>query len=300
VEIVDAHHHLVGGAPLVYPWREEPDPVFERVVGDYAAIRREFLASDYKAEAGAHGVVSSVAVEYLCSDPVAEARWLQASADEHGFPNAIVARIDLLDAELPRLLDAYGELRNIRGVRQHLAWSEVPHIRFAERGDLMRDPDWLGGFALLAERGLLFDLAIFGPQLEDARVLASAHPDTTLVLETIGWPLDTSRDGLAFWREGMAHLSECPNASVKFSGLPVVFRPPTVEVIAPWVRSAVELFGPDRCMFGSDFPPDRLFWSYGELVRVMGEVLDELAPEAQRAIFHDTAQRIYGLGGDAD
>jgi predicted TIM-barrel fold metal-dependent hydrolase len=117
------------------------------------------------------------------------------------------------------------------------------------------------------------------------------------VLETVGWPLDTSPAGFAAWREGMARLSECPNVSVKFSRLPVVFRPPTLETIGPWVREALALFGVDRCMFASDFPPDRLFWSYAELVELMRAVVSDLPEGAQRAVFHDTAERMYSLGG---
>jgi predicted TIM-barrel fold metal-dependent hydrolase len=126
--------------------------------------------------------------------------------------------------------------------------------------------------------------------------LARDFPQATFVLLHAGMLEDTSADGRARWRTGMRALAAAPNVSVKLSGLGTFRRACSVDLWRPVIQETVEVFGPRRCMFGSNFPIEKLWTTYAEVVRVTTECLAGLSAEEQRAVLHDTADRVYGLG----
>jgi predicted TIM-barrel fold metal-dependent hydrolase len=106
---------------------------------------------------------------------------------------------------------------------------------------------------------------------------------------------DRSLDGWARWRAGMRALAAAPSVHVKLSGLGTFVRACSGELWGPVIRETVELFGPDRCMFGSNFPIEKLWTTYDEVVRVTTECLAGLSADEQRAVLHDTATSVYRL-----
>jgi predicted TIM-barrel fold metal-dependent hydrolase len=291
--ILDAHHHIWRLADL--PWLSGP-PV-PRIFGEYDAIRRDYSIEEYVDDAAKAGVVRSVYVQtnWPPARSVDEVAWVQSVADRHGFPHAIVGFADLAAPDVEATLDALGAFPRLRGIRQQLHWHVDRRYRFAERPDLARDPGWRRGLAAVGRRGLLFELQVFEGQMADGVGLARDFPDLTLVLLHAGMLEDRSPTGWTRWRAGMQALAACPNVLVKLSGLGTFVRACTVDLWRPVIEETVAMFGPDRCMFGSNFPVEKLWTSYADLVAVTRACLAHLGERDQAAIWHDTATRVYRL-----
>lgn len=291
--IIDGHHHIWRLADL--PWLN--GPLQPRIFGEHEAMRRDYAIAEFLDDIAGHGIAQSVYVQTNWAPDRAadEARWVQSVADIHGYPQAIVAYADLADAGLGALLDAHGACGNFRGVRQQLHWHEIPQYRFAPRPDVMNDAAWRKGLAEIAARGLVFELQVFTSQMADGARLARDFPDVPFVLLHAGMLEDTSPAGKAAWAEGMKQLAAQPNVHVKLSGLGTFVHACAAAQLAPIVRETVALFGAERCLFGSNFPIEKMWTGYADLLAAYDEATAELGEAARRAIFHDTAKRLYRL-----
>jgi predicted TIM-barrel fold metal-dependent hydrolase len=291
--IVDAHHHIWRLADL--PWLGGP-PV-PRIFGEYAAIRRDYLIDEYLRDARACGVVRSVYVQtnWPPERALDEAAWVQSVAAQHGFPHAIVGFADLAAFDVEATLDAMSQIPGLRGIRQQLHWHARSLYRFATRPDLADDPAWRRGLAALSHRGLLFELQIFADQMAGGARLARDFPDVPFVLLHAGMLEDRSADGWSRRRAGMRALAACPNVVTKLSGLGTFVRACSADAWRPVVEETLAMFGADRCMFGSNFPVESLWTSYGEIVTVMESCLASLSELERAAAWHDTATRVYRL-----
>lgn len=291
--IIDAHHHIWRAART--PWLS--GPMQPRIFGEYSAIRRDYTIDEYLEDATASGVTRSVYVQVNVApgDEVEEVAWVQSVGEEHGFPHGIVAYADLCSPHVTDTLDRERAHSRLRGIRQQLHWHENPLYRFAARADLANDKAFRNGIKALAARGLLFELQVFTSQMADAARLASDFPEVTFVLLHAGMPEDRSVEGEKRWRTAMRLLAANANVCVKLSGLGTFTRTCSVELWKPVVEETLELFGPDRCLFGSNFPIEKLWTSYAALVSVMKTCLAGLSEDERRAVLHDNAQRIYRL-----
>lgn len=291
--IIDAHHHIWRLAHT--PWLAGP-PV-PRIFGDYAALRRDYLAAEFVRDVTAQGVVKSVYVQINVApgQEVEEVAWVQSVAATHGFPHAITGYADLLTPDVGDVLDRELSCPNLRAIRQQLHWHENPLYRFAARPDLANDPAWRRGLAAVEARGLAFELQVFASQMADAARLAQDFPRLQFVLLHAGMLADRSPEGWAEWRAGMRRLAACPNVAVKLSGLGTFVRTCSVELWRPVIEETVVLFGPSRCLFGSNFPIEMLWTSYAQLIEVMQTCLAGLSSAERRAVLHDTAARLYRL-----
>ena len=291
--IIDAHHHIWRVAHT--PWLS--GPIQPRIFGDYSALRRDYPIEEYLAEARPQGVVKSVYIQVNVAPAaeVAEVEWVQSVADAHGFPHGIVGYADLTAADVGATLDRERAARNLRGVRHQLHWHEQPLYRFAARPDLMNDAAFRSGMKEVAKRGLLFELQVFASQAADSARLARDFPDVTFVLLHAGMCEDRSPEGWRRWREGLRTLAACPNVMVKLSALGTFPRRCAAALWRPVVEETVAVFGPQRCIFGSNYPIEKLWTSYAEVIATMQECLAGLAPAERRAILHDNAARVYRL-----
>ena len=267
-----------------------------RIYGPYDAIRRDYLLEELHGESAPLGVAGSVYIQ--CGWPpdnaALETRWVQSVAERSEKPLAIIGWADLADPGLGALLDAHGESANFRGIRQMLNWHDKAQYRAAGiDGTVMDDKTWRRGFAELAERGLIFELMIFPGQMTQAARLAREHPRATIVLEHGGLPADESAAGRAAWRDGMALMAGESNVVAKISGLGMFNHRCTAESVAPVMREMLALFGPERCMFGSNFPVDKLWVSYADMIAAYRGAAAELNEAGRRALMHDTAHRVY-------
>jgi predicted TIM-barrel fold metal-dependent hydrolase len=291
--IIDAHHHIWELKRI--PWLA--GPMQPRIFGEYAGLRRDYLAEEFKRDLAAHGVTKSVYIQINVApgDEVAEVEWVQGAADHQGVPNGIVAYADLAAPGVGAVLDRELAFRNMRGIRQQIHWHANPQYRFASRPDLMNDAAWRAGLAEVAKRGLSFDLQVFPSQFADAARLVRDFPELKFALLHAGMLEDRSAAGWEQWRRGMRDLAACPNLVVKLSGLGTFVRSCSVELWQPVVEETLSLFTPQRCMFGSNYPIESLWTTYGQIVETMQECLAGLSGAERQLVLHDNAARFYRL-----
>ena len=282
--IVDAHQHFWDLRRNHYPWLASPEPAPFRY-GDTRPLRRDYLPPDYRRDIAGHDVVMTVHMEAEIdpADPVAETRWLETLAAEHGLPTACVAQARLDRAGIADVLAAHAESPLVRGVR----YKPAPGA--------MRDPIWRAGYALLERHGFSYDLQTPWQDLSDAADLATAFPRTEIILNHTGLPADRSEAGLAGWRRALAMLAECRNVALKISGLGQPGRPWTLSENGPVIRDALRIFGWERCLFASNFPVDSLCATFDTIYVGFKASVADLPAAQQRALFHDNAVRLYRL-----
>ena len=192
--IVDAHHHIWRMADQ--PWMQGP-PV-PRIFSAYDSIKRDYPVEEFVADLTGHGVVKSVYVQtnWAKDRAVEEVEWVQANAERAGWPHAIVSFVDFQSDDAPAVMAAQAKASPLmRGARQQLPWHENTQYRFAPTPDQMNTPAFRKNLALLEERGWLFELQVFAPQMADGAALAKAFPRTTFVLEHAGLLEDRSPEG---------------------------------------------------------------------------------------------------------
>jgi predicted TIM-barrel fold metal-dependent hydrolase len=287
--VVDAHHHLWDLSAVDYPWLGAARP---RFFGDPTPIACLHDLPRFRAAHGDQRVAASVHVQVGAADPVAETRWLADAADVAGWQMAIVAEADLTAPDLPDRLDrlATAARGRLRGVRQIVA--RHPAEDGADAGGLLADPAFARGLAVLADRGLSFDLQLTAPLLPRAADLFAQQLQLRLALCHAGSPWDAGAPAMHRWARDLAALADAvPAATVKLSGLGMLRRDGAgLTAIAEAVLAA---FGPRRTMWGSNWPVDCLHrpgWA-----AILAEATS-LVPVADRqAVFGDTAARFYRL-----
>jgi predicted TIM-barrel fold metal-dependent hydrolase len=287
---IDTHVHFwdLTHPRLTYGWLA-PDQAHP-ILGNIDPIKSvRYDAESLWAEARFSGLTHAVHVQAAVGtpDPVEETAWLTRLAADAPFPFAIVAGADLAADDAGRQLERHCQSPLMRGIRDF------------GRGDYLTDPAFERGFALLEKFSLLCDLDCAWEDMPKARDLARRYPGTQVVLEHIGYPRDTV-DPAYFrsWRQGITAIAEAPNVWCKISGLGMNRAGWTVEGLRPWVLHCIETFGPDRCLFGSNWPVDRLYSSYDAAVAAFTEIISSFTKEEQHAMLVGNAETVYRLGGE--
>lgn len=285
--MIDAHHHLWDLQAVHYPWLMDPAP---RFFGDPAPIRRNYLLPEFRADVEAAGGHASVHIQVGAADPMAEAGWVQSVADAApDWPMKQVVFCDLTQPDLDATLDAFAALPSVVGARQIVGRSPVEDAATGTN-DLLQNPAFADGLARLAARGWSFDLQLI-PELMPAmaRILRDL-PDLPVALCHCGSPHDRSPAGLARWADLLHSLSALPSVTCKLSGLGMFDHGWTADRFAPIVGTVLDQFGPDRLMFGSNFPVCSLTSDYAKLIAT----LRDLVPAADHdAVFDATARAFY-------
>jgi predicted TIM-barrel fold metal-dependent hydrolase len=292
-DIIDAHHHIWRRRDL--PWLD--GPMQPRIFGPYEAIRRDYLIDEYLADLAGTGVTKSVYVQ--CNWPKDrfedEVAYVQQAADETGFPHAIVGYADFLASDVRPQLDRLTKYPGMRGLRMQLQWHRNPQYQFASAPDLARDPTLQKNVAHLADYGWSFDLQVFAGQMHGAAELAESAPKVTFILQHAGMIEDPSPEGWDEWRKGMRLLASRPNIVSKLSALGTFIHKNDPAHIAAVVHETIDIFGSERCLFGSNFPVEKLWTEYADLITAYRKAIEPLGEAVARAAFHDTAARVYRL-----
>ena len=293
MNIVDSHHHIWRQQDL--PWLT--GPMQPRIFGPYEPIRRDYPVAEYLDDIAGTGVVQSVYVQanWPVAQFVDEVAWVQSEADRTGWPHGIVGYCDLTVDDARPALDRLRKFPAMRGIRQQFHWHENPLYRFAAAPDLARDAKVQRNVGHLASYGWSFDLQVFARQMTGAAELAAACPGVTFVLQHAGMLEDLSDAGWAVWRQGMTALAAQPNVVSKLSAFGTFIHRNDAAHIARLMHETVGLFGADRCLFGSNFPIEKLWTSYPALIGAFRDAARDLSDAAQRAIFAETARRVYRL-----
>lgn len=294
-------------------------------------VGRPYLPATYAADAA--GAVAAVGVpveavvhvqaSWTGPDPVDETRWLETLPfGVDGAPRlaGIVANADPRDPDIGRVLDAHRAASvRVKGIRCIGAWHADPAVKdFADSDGLFESPAFLRGFAAIAERGMTFDAWVYAGQLSQVARLASEYPETTIVLDHFGTPVGlqgpmgrrtgrderSRRDLLHRWRDDIAAVAAHPNVVAKQSGIAMppmgnrrvgIGRADLAELSAPLVEHTADVFGPDRQIFGSNFPMDKALAAHSAVVGALLDVLAPRGPALLAKVFRENAIRVYGL-----
>jgi L-fuconolactonase len=314
--IIDPHHHLwdrPGNRYLLDDFladvRSGGHDIRASVFVECGAFYRK-AASELMAPVGevefANGM-AAMAASSLYGDTLVAAGILGTADLRVGSD---VARV--LDAEIAA---AGGRMRGIRFIAKWDADEALNTGRYKPRPGLMRDRDFRAGFSMLAPRKLSFDTMIYHPQLPDIADLARAFPDTAIVVNHVGGLLAHTRtyvarkdEAIDEWRSGLRELATCPNVYMKLGGLGMPYlglgadkldAPASSEKLAGlWGRyfeDCIESLGPERCMFESNFPPDRDSADYAVIWNTFKRVAAGYSADEKRALFYGTAAKAYRL-----
>ena len=265
--IVDAHQHFWDPANAEYPWMTD----------DVAALRRRFGPEDLEPLLDEHGVAGTVLVQARGS--LDETRMLLEISAVTPFVLGVVGWIDLTDADAARVLDDLSG--KLVGVRHQV--HDEPDLAWLLRSDVQR------GLSAVGAAGLVCDLLIRARELPAAVETARRHPDVRFVLDHIAKPPLRSGD-LTAWEVGVAALADLPNVTCKLSGLFTEAEPGTD--LFPTLELALRWFGPERCMFGSDWPVCLLATDYASALELVRSAVPARDAETVLAA---TAIRTYGL-----
>jgi predicted TIM-barrel fold metal-dependent hydrolase len=293
--IIDTHHHI--WQVRNYPWLLEP--MRPRIFGErYEALRQDYLIGDYLADVAGHTVVKSVHVQahYHPVDPVGETRWLQSVADRHGYPHAIVGHAHLADARVEETLAAHGRFANFRGIRDHVMWEPSRAAwQAVDRPDACLSVGYRRGVKLLGEMGLHCELQGFPNQFHHFAELVGDHPGVRFCLVHMGLLTGDDAASVAAWEAGLKHLAPLPNLSVKCSGINNVTwgAPRPYAPVAAQINTLIDVFGAERCFFGSNFPVEKLKSRFADVMAMTKSALAHRSEAEQRAFFHDTAAAFY-------
>lgn len=293
--IVDAHHHLWDLSRFPYRWLSPEAP--PRRFGDHGAIKRDYLPAGYRADFEGLNLVGSVHVQANCGaeDPVAETAWLQNLADNAACPTAIVAEVDLTRTDAAKQIERHRQYARLRGVRALVAWDRDGRWRFATRPGILGEPAFRAGAAALANAGLSLDLVVVPEQLPEVVQLAKAIPDLPIAINHLA-QIEPSVPGSAErWHTGMASLADCRSVHMKLSGLWTIDLNWSPEQLRPFVDRAVDLFGPQRLMYGSNLPVEKVNTGAARQIEVLTEILGERSSEVVDGVFFATATRFYRL-----
>ncbi len=257
--------------------------------------------------------------------PVGEVDFVEGMATEsaHGrygptrMAAAIIGYADLkLGERVTPVLDAMqaASPTRFRGVRHSVGWDASPDLVKRESPGVLSSEQYRAGARVLARRGLCLENSLYHPQLEELAAFARAVPDLTIVLNHIGGLVRigayANRDGevLPAWRRGIAAVAACPNVILKLGGVgqrrfgfdwhtraKPIGSAELAAALAPLMQYCIGQFGPRRCMFESNFPVDKVSYSYNVLYNAFKRLSQGYSPAERAALFHDTAARVYRL-----
>ena len=293
IPVTDAHHHIWRFDRT--PWLQ--GPMQPRIFGDYEALRRDYPIEEFAADAATHGVTKSVYVQINVApgDEVSESGWATEQGLRAGLIQAVTGFADLADPAVAKSLDEQMLRAPLRGIRQQLHWHGNPQYRFAKAPDVMTSRQWRRGLKEVGARGLHFELQVFENQYEHALDLVDAFPDITFVLLHAGMPEDHSAEGRKRWATDLGRFAERHNVLTKISGLGTFSHVCSFETWAPIIHAAVDIFSPARCLFGSNFPIEKLWTDYATLIATVRESLAIYGEDEQRAVLSGTADRLYRI-----
>lgn len=276
---VDAHHHLWELKIRAQDWLRAPE---------LKPIWRDFTLDELEPEARANGVDRTVLVQVAASAD--ETREFLAYAACNPLIAGVVGWMDLTAPDVPEQLarlKAGAGGRTLRGIR---------HLVQDEAADWLARVDVRRGLRAVADAGLPYDLLIRPPQAQAALDVVRAIPEMTFVLDHLGKPPIASGDKEP-WETWIRELAAEPNVVCKFSGMvtEAAWDTWTVADLKPYADVVLDCFGPERLMFGSDWPVCVLAGSYTEVYKAAGELTSGLGESEREAVFGGTATRVYRL-----
>jgi predicted TIM-barrel fold metal-dependent hydrolase len=283
MKFIDTHHHLWDLDKLEYAWLSEEDPEETEVLGDYSSIRKSYSVTDLIKDFRGSNVEKSIHLQanYSGPDNVEETKWLSELSESYGFPHAIIAFTDLMSDKAEEELDKHCEYSKMRGVRTFYT------------GEQLLEPKLNKGLQALQSRNLIYDLHALKEDMEYALTMANNNPNLQVILGHAGLPLERSKEYFDEWSKSLKLLAKADNVAIKISGLGMADHNWDSNSIKEWVLACIEIFGVDRCMFGSNWPVDSLYSSYKELIDSYKEVTEGFNANEKINLFSANAEKYY-------
>lgn len=276
MRIVDSHQHFWKFDPVRDAWMEP---------GKMEVIRKDFLPEDLKPILDQYGVDATVAVQ--ADQSLAETDFLLEQAHTYDFVMGVVGWIDLKSRSLKESLEPYKDKPALVGFR---------HITQSEPKGFMLDPTFVEGVKTILEYNFRYDVLIYWHQMEEAIEMIRTLPEKPMVLDHIAKP--NIQDGrILKWKNAMKELAAFEHVYCKISGMitEAHWQYWTENDLRPYIDVAMETFGPDRCMFGSDWPVCTLAGSYGQVISSLRSYLGTFSKSEQSKIMGQNCLDFYGL-----
>ncbi|MFE6804112.1 amidohydrolase family protein [Streptomyces sp. NPDC057681] len=280
VTTIDAHQHVWDLSVRDQDWITGPE---------LAPLRRDFTLDDLRPQTAAAGVDATVLVQTICVREETPEYLALAAADP-----LVAGVVGWTDLTSPVVADALAALRALPGGDRLVG---IRHqVQGENEADWLLRPDVGRGLAAVASAGLAYNLVLRPEQLPSAVAVAGQRPELTFVLDHLGRPPIRPRQPDT-WAADLAALARLPNTVAKLSGLVTEADRHTWSPsdLRPFVSVALDAFGPERLMFGSDWPVCTLAAGYEQVVAVGRELVADLSEHEQTAVFAGTAARVYGL-----
>ena len=273
---IDSHHHFWNYDPVEYSWMNE----------DMDVLKRDFGPSDLKKEINEAEIDGVVSVQASQSLGETDALLEHALAEE--FVRGVVGWFPLAEDNVAEIIDPYADNALLKGVR-HVVQDE-PDDRFILGEAFNR------GVSCLEEFGLVYDILIYERQLAPSIEFVDRHPDLVFVLDHVAKPR-IGDNVMEPWAALMKQMAERPNVSCKLSGMATEgnWENWTEEQLVSYMEVALDAFGPNRMMFGSDWPVALLAIDYQRWVGIVRQFISTLSEDEQAAVEGGTACRVYGL-----
>lgn len=283
---VDAHVHFWDHAIAGLRWRYlEADFDHPRLRGMHKLDAPAFTEVELREQAGPYTPTKIVFVQSCEEDePGQESAWVQSLADSRNAVHAIVARARVADPALASVLAANRNQRLYRGVRDMASPLTIG------------TPAFTAGFHTIADTGASLEVLVPYAKYDEVCALADSRPEAQIVLGHAGLAEHSDDDYFRAWSQKLKVFATRPNVTVKISALASGRDPNwTTASIKPWIQHCMEVFGPERAMFGSNWPIDRLFGTYERLIDAYRDCTDDLTVHERDALFVATAMRVYGI-----
>jgi L-fuconolactonase len=273
---IDSHQHFWRYNPTRDAW----------ITDDMSILKRDFLPEELAVECKANGIAASVAVQASQSEE--ETLFLLELANDNPQIAGVVGWADLASPKIDERLQFFSRHAKLRGFR-HIAQAE-PDDRFLVRPDFMR------GVSRLREFDFAYDILIYPKQLPAAIELVSKFPEQRFVIDHIAKP-EIKSNSIALWTTHVRRIAEFPNLFCKLSGLVTEadWRNWKPADFTPYLDVVLDAFGPDRVMFGSDWPVCLLAASYAQVKQIVDDFLRDCTSAQKENIFGGNAIRFYGL-----
>ena len=274
---IDSHQHFWKYDQMVHSWMN----------ADMKILKRDFLPQDLKPlldKAGIHGCVAVQA-----SQTEAENDFLLSLASEYNFIEGIVGWVDLQSKDLTDRLHYYSMHPKIKGFR-HIIQDE-PDL------DFMLRPAFLHGISKLQEFGFTYDILIYPKHLPNAFTLAKSFPNQLFVIDHLAKPNIKSQE-TELWKKGLEKIASLENVHCKISGMVTEadWKSWEKEQFEPYIAIALEAFGIDRLMYGSDWPVCTLAAPYTDAFWIVEDYFSRFSRFEQGKFFGENASTFYNLG----
>jgi predicted TIM-barrel fold metal-dependent hydrolase len=293
-QIIDAHHHLWDLDQIKHTWLAEKNVV--RFFGDPAPIQKNYHVAELREDISELPVIGSVHIQcgVALEDSLKETEFVQAQSNRFGLGNSIIAFCDLTKRTVSTQLDHHQAFPNFRGVRQIVGRNAAEDAR-SGTNTLLQNPAFKEGLKELAKRNLSFDLQLTPPLLSAAADLFKSIENLPVAICHAGSPQDFSKQGMQDWQAGLREFSEHNNAICKISGLGMFDQNWTLESLRERVLRAIDIFGPSRIAFGSNFPVDKLYATYADTFQAFLDLTKGFSQAERENMFFNVAKKFYRI-----